>query len=390
MQNTGIERYRFLDLYRGIIVLFMVEGHVVRELLTPDLKASQFFGFHEVFHGVTAPGFLFGAGFTLAVATQRRWIQSVSLGSHFFRRVWRSIALILIGYSLHLPYLSLQKTITVATVEEWTNLLSFDVLQCIGLGLLFIRLLLIIIKQERWFIISLIVFLLAIVYYTPFLWSHQTQYSLPIFLSAAIQGSTGSPFPIFPYVGFIFAGTFIAWLFLRYSQKNKEKQFVTWLMFIGICLIGCSIILDLLPYQTYTEYRYWYTSPNFFWLRLGILLVMLSSLWFFEELLSIKYEAGGWFPKWLTVIGIESLFMYIAHLLLLYGWVTNVEFNLRWIRSGRLNLFESLCATVLLTLILIPMSYLWHYIKKQHPILAKGILWWLGCSLAWSFFFNPY
>jgi hypothetical protein len=40
----------------------MLEGHVLRELLTPDLKATQFFAFHEVFHGVTAPRFLFGAG----------------------------------------------------------------------------------------------------------------------------------------------------------------------------------------------------------------------------------------------------------------------------------------------------------------------------------------
>ena len=41
--SEGKGRYDFLDLFRGIIVLFMIEGHVVRELLTPELRAAKLF-----------------------------------------------------------------------------------------------------------------------------------------------------------------------------------------------------------------------------------------------------------------------------------------------------------------------------------------------------------
>jgi uncharacterized membrane protein len=141
--SEGAGRYRFLDLYRGIIVLFMLEGHVIRELLSADIKATYLFSLHEIFHGVTAPGFLFGAGFTFAIATQRRWEQSLTFTPGFFRRVWRALLLILIGYALHFPFLSLQKTLNEATSTQWNTFLLFDVLQCIGIGLLLLRLLLV-------------------------------------------------------------------------------------------------------------------------------------------------------------------------------------------------------------------------------------------------------
>ena len=79
----------FLDLYRGIIVLFMLEGYVVRELLNTESKTTYLFALHEIFYDITAPGFLFGAGFTFAIATQQRWGPSDCIHTwFFFRRGW--------------------------------------------------------------------------------------------------------------------------------------------------------------------------------------------------------------------------------------------------------------------------------------------------------------
>jgi uncharacterized membrane protein len=165
--SEGTGRYKFLDLYRGIIVLFMLEGHVVRELLKTESKTTYLFALHEIFHGVTAPGFLFGAGFTFAIATQRRWEQSIAFTHGFFRRAWRAVLLILIGYALHFPFLSLQKIIFQATSAQRNAFLLFDVLQCIGIGLLLLCLLLVTVKREKLFLGTLTVLLFAIVYSTP-------------------------------------------------------------------------------------------------------------------------------------------------------------------------------------------------------------------------------
>jgi uncharacterized membrane protein len=368
----------------------MLEGHIVRELLSTEDKATYFFSLHEIFHGVTAPGFLFGAGFTFAIATQRRWEQSITFTLGFFRRAWRAISLILIGYALHFPYVSLYKTINEATVIQWNAFLLFDVLQCIGVGLLLLRFLLVIVRQEKIFLGIIAALLLTVVYSTPIFWSADIQQFVPLIISSAMNGLTGSPFPLFPYLGFLVAGTFVSWLFLRAAQDEYEENFIKWLMLSGALLVVVGLIFDLLPFQTYTEYLFWNTSPNFFWIRLGILFLMLGGLWYLEDYFSNRKNPITWMPKWLIVFGVESLFVYIAHLIVLYGWVTNVELNLRGWWGGKFTIIESIFVFVGLTLVMIPASFGWRYIKKQHPKLMIGIYWWMGFCVVWSFLINPY
>jgi uncharacterized membrane protein len=388
--SEGIGRYKFLDLYRGIIVLFMLEGHVVRELLKTESKTTYLFALHEIFHGVTAPGFLFGAGFTFAIVTQRRWEQSVAFTYGFFRRAWRAVLLILIGYALHFPFLSLQKIIFQATSAQWNAFLLFDVLQCIGIGLLLLCLLLVIVRREKLFLGTLTVLLFAIVYSTPIFWAARVQQIFPLTISSAVNGLTSSSFPLFPFVGFLLAGTCVSWLFLRAAQGGHEEIFVKWLMLASALLVAVGLLFDALPFHTYAEYFFWNTSPNYFWIRLGLLLLMLGGLWYLEDYFATRRDSMAWMPKWLTILGVESLFVYIAHLFILCGWVTNVEFNLREWWGGRLTIAESILVFVGLTLVMIPASFGWRYLKKQHPDLMIGVYWWMGFCVVWSFFFNPY
>ena len=368
----------------------MLEGHVLRELLTPDIKTTQFFTLHEIFHGVTAPGFLFGAGFTFAIATQRRWDEAIAFTRGLFRRTWRTILLILIGYALHFPFLSLQKTITTASSAQWNTFLMFDVLQCMGICLLLMRFLLVMLRQEKLFVITLSVLLLTIVYTTPLFWTTKVNQYLPLFVSTAINGLTGSPFPLFPFAGFLLAGTCVSWLFLRTTQDEREEKFIRWLIIAGLVLIMGSILLEELPFQMYSNYNFWSNSPNYFWLRLGILLLMLGLLWYIEDFFAVHSGSMALMPKWLAMLGMQSLFVYIAHLLILCGWVTNVTFNLRWWWGGTLNINEAILVFIGLTLLMIPASFAWRYLKKYHPVLMRGIFVWMGFCVTWSFYFNHY
>ena len=388
--SEGRGRFGFLDLYRGIIVLFMIEGHVVRELLSSSLKASAGFSFHELFHGVTAPGFLFGAGFSFAIATQRRWHEAVAFSRGFLRRSWRALSLILLGYALHIPFLSLSKTLAQATGVQWTAFFLFDVLQCIGFGLLFLRLLVFVVKDERWFIGLTIIVLLANIYTTPLLWNTQINQSLPLLLSSGVNGLSGSPFPLFPFMGFLLAGTCVSWMFLRAAQLGREENFIRGLLASGILLIITSYVFDILPFHSYSQYSFWTSSPNYFWMRLGVLFVMLSGLWYFEDFISSKDHANTWMPRWLVVLGIESFFIYIAHLIILCGWVINPRYNLRYFWREDLSVVQSGAIAIILTLIMIPAASIWQYVKKRHHIIMRGIYWWLGFYITYSFFMNAY
>lgn len=379
----------FLDLYRALIVLFMLEGHVLRELILPSLRSTSFFALHEIFHGISGPGFLFSAGFTFAIATQRKWQQAVVLNKNFFRRLWRVCLLISIGYALHVPFLSLSKTLAQATPTQWNSFLAFDALQCIAIGLLIVRLSLFLLKRERPFIVLTAILLLTVVHATPFFWT-LPETAMPLWLASIFNGVTGSPFPLFPYVGFLFSGVLTAWLFLREAQKGNAALYIRYILFSGTALVVLGFVFDALPFQSYPAYDFWHTSPNFFWIRLGILLLMLGGLWHLEKFLTAHKLLQTKSTRWFIVLGVESLFVYIAHLILLCGWTINVETNLRWWLGGTCNIATSLLISVFVILAMIPMGLLWNYLKKNHLVLVRGIVWWMGFCIAWSFFFNPY
>jgi len=376
-------RYGFLDFYRGIIVLFMLEGHVYRELLDPHIKSSQIYMLHEILHGITAPGFLFGAGFAFTIAAQRKWNQVTTFSPGFFRRLWRAITLILIGYILHLPYMSLRESIELGTPAQWEQFFRFDVLQCIGTGLIILRLLLVMVRNERVFVSATVFLLILIVYSTPFAWSTELNSKLPSFISPILNGNTGSLFPLFPFVGFLFAGTCVSWLFLRATEKGKNKSFIIKLAIAGVMLICLGFILEAMPFKIIEGISFWKTSPNYFWIRLGILFIILGGLWSLEYIANIKNKRTLLMPRWLIILGIESLFVYIAHLIILYGWTINPTLNFSYFFKDKLNVIESSIVLLILTLLMIPSATVWNYTKKHHPMLMKGIQWWIGLSLIW-------
>lgn len=384
------QRYQFLDLYRGLIVLFMLEGHVVRALLQPAVQATPAFELHEIFHGITAPGFLFGAGFTFAIATQRKWDELSTWSAGLLRRLWRMVLLVATGYLLHIPYFSLRKTIAESTPEQWDTVLAFDVLQCIGVTLFFLRLLFVIVRSETMFLSVVAALLAVIVAGTPLAWEPASTESLPRWLAMAVQGRQGSVFPLFPYAAFIFAGVLVSWEFLRFAERGNEARFMKLLAFSGVGLVVSGSVWDILPYQLYPSYDFWFTSPAYVLIRLGILVLLLAGLWFFEAHVRHRERHDLWMPRWLITLGVESLFVYIVHLVILYGWVVNADQNLEEWWGLRLTLGESILVFIALTLVLALAARLWHYAKKRHPILMQGVYWWLGLVVVWELVSRPY
>jgi hypothetical protein len=208
--------------------------------------------------------------------------------------------------------------------------------------------------------------------------------------SQAINGLRGSPYPLFPNAGFLLAGTVISWQFLRQAQAGNERAFIKSLSILGFSLVAAGLLIDQLPFRTYPVYDFWYTSPNFFWIRLGLLCLLMSGLWLFESRVRHREGADFWMPHWLIILGVESFVVYVSHLILLYGWLINPLANLRSWWGLHLALGPAVAAFAGLTLIMIPLSQGWHFLKKRHPVLMKGIYWYLGLTFAYYFLTNPY
>lgn len=383
--HSGNARYKFLDLYRGIFVLLMLEGHIVRELLAPDALRPQLYQLHELFHGITGPGFFFGAGFTFAISSLRRWDIVTRLTAGFARRAGRGLMLILIGYALHLPYLSLQKLLAEATTAQWNEFLSISVLQAIGTTLFLLYVALLVIRRERLFVGFLLLVLPFLVYMTPAVEYWSTHEAVSPGLRAAFTTETGSPYPILPFAGFVVAGVLTAWGFLQSGQRDREHRFMIALCAFGLLAMAFAWIAERTILPSASEDLYWKAGTNFFWMRLGILLVFLSFLWFVEE-----HMKTALFPGWLTILGVESFFVYIVHLPILYGWVLNPNLSLSSLWGQSLSLAPALGITAAMTIAMVGGATLWRRLKKRHPVTVRAVLVWASLSLVYAFLANPF
>ena len=377
------QRHLFIDLYRSAVILLMLEGHVLRVFLSATVQKTVGFEFHEFFHGLSAPAFLFGAGLTFVISTRRRWEEYHHWDPPLARRVKRLLLVILLGYFLHLPFFSFRKIILEGTVGNYTQLFQCDVLHCIGIGLLSLHALIFFFKKESRFYILVMTTVGLVCFLTPFVWDIDFMKLLPIPVSQLLNGNYGSPFPLFPYLGFLYAGVIVSWEFLVAVETGSERQFMYWLTVFGAAAIIAGVIFDNLPITIYPTYNYWFTSPNYFLVRIGSLMIVFSSIWYITPRLQ-KYR------RILTILGIESLFVYVAHLLVLYGSVLNPSCNLLVYFGTNLTLINSVFIFIGLLALMIFAAFFWNYLKTSRPNLYRIVQLAIGGVLLILFFITDF
>jgi hypothetical protein len=124
-------------------------------------------------------------------------------------------------------------------------------------------------------------------------------------------------FPIFPWTAFAFAG-----LALGFILQSEWARALEWKTFFLIGLAGGLLIefarwLDAQPHQLYSVDDYWHTSPSFFLIRVGMLLVIL-----FGSYVWCRWGLGQWGFRPLILLGQASLLVYWVHIEFVYGRVS--------------------------------------------------------------------
>jgi hypothetical protein len=158
---------------------------------------------------------------------------------------------------------------------------------------------------------------------TPLLWTNSRLRFLPWQLETYINGvhNQGTPqtwlFPIFPWTAFAFAGLAFGFILSSKAVKSAGARTFTFILAAGIALIYLSKFLDSRKLQLYSVYDYWHTSPNFFLVRLGMLLLLIVFAYAW-----CRWGLGqrGFSP--LIQLGNTSLLVYWVHIEFVYGRFT--------------------------------------------------------------------
>ena len=375
-------RFVYIDLLRGWAVFVMIETHVTNAFIQAPIRLEPWFGILNFINGIVAPSFLFVAGYAFALVGDRKWKDYLSFNWVFWKQVGRIVQIWAIGYALHLPFFSFNKLAFLIGWDEWNSFWPVDVLQCIAVSLLVMLVLVVLARSHRTFFISLCILAGAIVFATPMMSTMNVDRALSLPFSSYVNAIHGSLFPIFPWMSFLLFGGVTGQAYVFLKGKVSGTDFFKFVFLLGIALIALSIMARLLPFTIYPPHEFWVASPEFVFIRLGIVLIILAGLWFWEE----RYHSGR---SIVSLLGSESLVTYTLHLLVIYGMFFGGN-NLSSIIGTTRSVPEVALMSVLLIAAMGAVAYVWNSLKKKSMLYARVLQYSILAVVLLVFFTKPY
>jgi uncharacterized membrane protein len=340
----------------------MLQGHTISALgdFSEIDKSSFVYQVWIFIRGITAPLFIFTAGTVFVYLLKING--SFFSGSRVRKGLVRFMVLLTIGYLLNFPTLRIFDFADV-TDSRWLKFFSVDALHLIAFGILFLIVTRYISYKTNISEFLLYIFVsIAVLIITPFVldvnWQDITN---PLFASYFTY-ETGSYFPLFPFLFYIFAGGTVGFLLRNNNNLHKKPVFSITLLGSGIFLFIIPIIADSIFYNELVEINYLRTDVLLTVKRLGVVLLLTG-------LLSIALSKYEKMPEYILSPGRNSLIIYVLHLVLIYGCVLFPGLTFIWKNS--LSITISVLTAITITIIFTILSILHDRKKLKFEISAS-------------------
>jgi surface polysaccharide O-acyltransferase-like enzyme len=359
----------------------MVVGHTLDAVLWEPARQTALFAGYSFSRGFTAPLFLVVSGFSFSLVSERRWEAYLALGADTRRRLGRIALLLLLGYALHLPYLSLEKLLFAATDADLLAFLQADVLQCTAVGLLALQLLLVVTRRPARFAACAAAIGALLVLATPLVWSIDFGKHLPAALTPYLSTRTPSLFPIFPFLGYLFLGAALGHRLNAARAVGRDGPWLNRMAALGAVLVLLGIGACHLPWSLHSEKDFWQASPCIVAIRMGGVLLIMRAVF--------ALRAGvPWGPSALGLLGRSSLLVYVAHLVVVYGSAASLGFAQR---TGRIiPTLDALVLALFLVAAMWLLAWIADFVRRDYRPVFRLTQAGLGTALVYLFLTRPY
>src|SRR5271167_2647768 len=244
MGDAKTNRLAYIDWMRGLACVLMFQTHCYDSWLGGSARDTKFFQISQLGGTLPAPLFLFLAGVSFALVTDRLRQKNLSSNEIARTTILRGAEIFGLGMLFRV-----QEFILGQPWSPWTDLLRVDVLNVIGISLMLMGAVNWMARTRAANVILAGAVALGIALATPPLWTTCRPRWLPWYLESYINGvhtfKTPQPwlFPIFPWAAFAFAGLALGFfLFDDWAMKNQAKV-VACLGVLGIALYYFSLWL---------------------------------------------------------------------------------------------------------------------------------------------------
>jgi len=354
MTTSPTHRLAWIDWMRGLACVLMFQTHCYDSWLNPEARKTTFFIWSQLGGTLPAPLFLFLAGISFALVTDKLRQKGVAPNAIAQKTIRRGAEILALGLLFRL-----QEYVIAWGWAPWSDLLRVDILNTIGISMMLMG-------SVCWIVLKLgpatrirqilgvtaggVALLISLL--TPLLWTTWRPRWLPWPIESYIDGvhNLGQPqswlFPIFPWTAFAFAGLAIGFLLLSDWARRREAAVFAMAGVGGVALIYLARWLDARPERLYAVYDFWHTSPNFFLIRVGLLLAILTATYAW-----CRWGAGQWGFSPLIQLGQTSLLVYWVHIEFVYGRLSIVPKHAAGIRTASVGLLAIFLAMLALSIL---------------------------------------
>jgi acyltransferase len=337
-------------------VIAMVVGHTADGLLSEASRALGWVQVYWEFRGLTAPLFLVVGGWAVAEWASRSRLTGWSLVRN---RVGRVALLLACGFVLRWPGWDVPGVLALEKAP-WQHLLAFDALYCIGWSLLAGAALFALVPgvaARRW---ALAVAAIAIPLASSAVHAAVTALDPPVVLRLALVADPISPFALFPWAGYFFAGALMGHLLplVRGQARATALLAAGCVLFVLTAIVGID------------------------WSPAGTLTVVASRLAQVLAILGVVTLVPAVVSKRLASIGRSSLVVYVAHLPIVYGWSTSQGLVEAWGRT--LQPWQVLLVSAVLLVFGLALAAALRWTKAAAPRMLQWALAARGPDTGWA------
>jgi acyltransferase len=339
----------YLDWLRGVAVVAMVLAHIIDSWTRDaDRHGEPFYSLFFV-GGVASPLFLFLAGLATAMsaASKGRRDGSPAAGAaQARRRGWEIFGLALL-FRVQSQLLGM---------GPLTNLLKVDMLNTMGLSIVAASYVWQLGATHRIRVALLALITGAIAMATPLIRATPALAPLPDAVEAYLRpAATYAAFPLFPWAGFLFAGVIVGALIdaVR-TSPHRQRLLQAGIACIAVAGVWLSWRASFLP-SIYERASFWHDSPTFFFIRLGLVAVLVPTSWAVERTMPSPLLQP------IVTLGRSSLFVYWIHVEMVYGVIAEPL-------KRQVPLWGALAGAAALTLVLYLLVLLKNRLRERYEL----------------------
>ena len=205
MPDLPKQRLDYIDWMRGLACLLMFQTHCYASWLSPAARETKFFMWSQLGGTLPAPLFLFLAGISFALVTDKLRARGVASDQIARTTIRRGAEIFLLGLAFRV-----QEYLLGLPGAPWTDLLRVDILNTMGLSMMLMGLVCRAAPTRASSIAAAAGVSLGVALVTPPIWTTWRIFTtkLPWWLESYINGVHTLPepqpwlFPVFPWTAF--------------------------------------------------------------------------------------------------------------------------------------------------------------------------------------------